>query len=83
MREINHLTFEFIFDSMFHEIFTQKPQMSLYQESDADREFSKAGTPTGGVSLSKTAANQAELSRSLEGAQESINSNEDFSPTVK
>ena len=59
------------------------PHMSQYQDSDVDREFSKAGTPTGGVSLSKTAANQAELSRSLDGAQESINSNKDFSPTVK
>ena len=57
--------------------------ISQYQDSDVDREFSKAGTLAGGVSLSTTAANQAELSRSLDGAQESINSNKDFSPTVK
>ena len=58
------------------------PHMSQYQDSDVDREFSKAGILPGGVSLSTTAANQAELSRSLDRAQESTNSNKDFSPTI-
>ena len=59
--------------------------MSQYEDSDVDmQEFSEAGTaPRGGVSLSTTAANHAELSRSLDRTQESTNSNKDFSPTDK
>ena len=59
------------------------PHMSQYQDSDVNREFSKAGTLPGGVSLSTSAAHQVEHSQSLDWTQESIYSNEDFSPTGK
>ena len=59
--------------------------MSQYEDSDVDmQEFSEAGTAQGGgVSLSTTAATHAELPRSLVRAQESTNSNKDFSPTTR
>ena len=56
--------------------------MSQYQESNVDtQEFSEAGTVQGRVSLSTTTAIQAELSPSLDGTQESSNSDKDFMPT--